>query len=406
MTCPASSATWRLRSDSDGRPRLRLALLLAALGLAQCHDDDCTDGCFAFVTAPAAVAVVDAFPQLSFGAPLFFGQAPGDPQRAFVATQDGAVYVFDHDPAAAGAALYLDLRSRVTDAGGELGLLGLAFDPGFAGNGLLYANYNPDFDASGSNSRRTTVARYQAAAGAASVDPATETVLLEFGQPFDNHNGGWLGFGPDGRLYVASGDGGSGGDPQDNAQDLGSPLGKILRLNADGSVPADNPFVGTGAAEVWAYGLRNPYRASFDRATGELWAGDVGQGQREEIDLIQRGGNYGWRKYEGTLVFNAADPDPGNTLAPLFEYAHAGGRCSIIGGYVYRGSALTDHVGAYFYADFCTGELWALRRGGAQVSNGLVGMVPGNPSSFGEDLDGELYVTSFDGKVYKIVPAQ
>jgi glucose/arabinose dehydrogenase len=250
------------------------------------------------------------------------------------------------------------------------------------------------------------VARYQAASAAATrVDAATEDPLLEFGQPFDNHNGGWIGFGPDGKLYVASGDGGSGGDPQGNAQDLDTLLGKFLRINADGSVPADNPFVGVaGRDEIWAYGLRNPYRAGFDRDTGELYAGDVGQGQREEIDLIERGGNYGWRKFEGTLVHNGTDPDPGNALAPLFEYAHAGGRCSVIGGYAYRGAALSGFEGAYFYADFCTGELWALRRDGASVSSELLGVVPGNPSSFGEDLAGELYVTSFDGNVYKLVP--
>ncbi|MGH8481955.1 MAG: PQQ-dependent sugar dehydrogenase [Nevskiaceae bacterium] len=384
-----------MRSMRDPR-NLRGALLAATLGLAQCHDGG--------GGPQPTVALVDAFPQLTFAAPVFFAQAPGDPQRAFVVTQAGAVHVFDHASAAASSSLFLDLRALVTDAGGELGLLGLAFDPDFADNGYLYVNYNPNFDDSGSNPRRTTISRFQVQSDPDSVDPATETVLLEFEQPFGNHNGGWLGFGPDGRLYIASGDGGSAGDPQGNAQDLDSLLGKILRLAADGSIPADNPFVGAGAAEVWAYGLRNPYRASFDRATGELLAGDVGQGQREEIDLVVAGGNYGWRKFEGTLVHNAGDPDPGNALLPLFEYAHTGGRCSIIGGYAYRGTALPAFIGAYFYADFCTGELWALRRDGAAATSTLVGEVAGNPSSFGEDLAGELYVTSFDGKVYKLVP--
>jgi glucose/arabinose dehydrogenase len=382
---------------------VKACLLGATLGLAQCiHDDD--GG-----SSRPTVAVVDAFPQLGFigGAPLFFLQAPGDADRAFVVDLDGAVRVFDLDAGVASSTIYLDLRSRVTDEGGELGLLGFAFDPDFANNGFMYANYNPVFDASDNDPpRRTRVTRYTAAsATAATVDPATETVLLEFAQPFDNHNGGWIGFGPDDKLYVASGDGGSGGDPQNNAQNLDNLLGKFLRINADGSIPADNPFVGVaGRDEIWAYGLRNPYRAGFDRTTGELYAGDVGQGAREEIDLIVAGGNYGWRKFEGTLVHNATDATPVNALPPLFQYDHAGGRCSIIGGYVYRGAAITGHAGDYFYADFCTGDLWALRRNGAQVTSTRVGEIPGNPSSFGEDHDGELYVTSFDGNVYKLVP--
>jgi glucose/arabinose dehydrogenase len=384
-----------MRRDSSA---VKACLLGVTLGLAQCIGDD--DG----GERPPAVAIVEAFPQLGFagGAPLYFLQAPGDAGRAFVVDQDGAVRAFANDAAASSATIYLDLRSRVTDEGGELGLLGFAFDPDFASNGFLYANYNPV----GTSPRRTLVTRYTAAsAAAATVDPATETVLLEFTQPFSNHNGGWIGFGPDGKLYVASGDGGSGGDPQNNAQNLDNLLGKFLRLNADGTVPADNPFVGVaGRDEIWAYGLRNPYRAGFDRLTGELYAGDVGQNAREEIDLIVAGGNYGWRKFEGTQVHNAADPTPANALAPLFQYDHSGGRCSIIGGYVYRGTAIPGHVGDYFYADFCTGDLWALRRNGAQATSIRLGEIPGNPSSFGEDHDGELYVTSFDGKVYKLVP--
>jgi glucose/arabinose dehydrogenase len=225
-------------------------------------------------------------------------------------------------------------------------------------------------------------------------------------RPFANHNGGWLDVGPDGRLYIATGDGGSAGDPANNAQNLGNLLGKILRLNRDGSIPPDNPFVGqlNARGEIWAYGLRNPYRCSFDRVTGELWAGDVGQNQWEEIDLIVAGGNYGWRKYEGNHEFNAADPAPANARFPVFEYEHAGGRCSITGGYAYRGRELAGFEGQYFYADYCSGELWALRRAGdGSASSRALGSVPGNPTSFGEDAHGELYLTSFDGQVYRLV---
>jgi glucose/arabinose dehydrogenase len=375
---------------------LRTCLLACTLGLAHCGGDDGAGG------GLPEVRVVDAYPQLTFSQPVFFTQAPGDASRAFVVTLGGTVRVFDHDAAAASSSAYLGLAARVTDAGGELGLLGFAFDPAFATNGFIYANYNPNFDDTGGNPRRTTIARYTAASAAAvSVDPATEAILLEFEQPFDNHNGGWLGFGPDGKLYIASGDGGSGNDPQNNAQNLGNLLGKFLRINADGSIPPDNPFIATGADEIWAYGLRNPYRASFDRTSGELYAGDVGQGEREEVDLIVAGGNYGWRKYEGTRLNFPGDPEPANPIAPIHEYGHGDGSCSIIGGYVYRGAALPGHVGAYFYTDLCTGALYALRPGAGATR---VGEVPGTPTSFGEDLDGELYVTSFDGHVYKIVP--
>ena len=376
---------------------LRLGMLMACLPLVQCHDDDAGDGA-------TAIAIVEAFPNLSFANPLFFTQAPGDPGRAFVVTQGGVVYAFAFAETANTATTFLDIDSLVSDAGGELGLLGLAFDPDFADNGYLYVNYNPNFDTGGSNPRRTTISRFQVTDDPDSVDPATETELLEFEQPYANHNGGWLGFGPDGKLYIASGDGGSTGDPQNNAQSLDTLLGKVLRINADGSAPADNPFAGvTGDDRIWAYGLRNPFRLSFDRATGELWAGDVGQGEREEIDVIERGGNYGWRKYEGTRVYNASDPAPAAAIFPIHEYDHGGDRCSITGGYVYRGNALAGHAGSYFYADFCTGEVWALRGSGAVLVNTFIGTVPGNPSSFGEDLAGELYLTSFDGHVYKLV---
>ena len=373
----------------------------AALGLAHCGGGDDTPP----APPPVAIAVVEAFPALAFAQPLAYAQAPGDATRSFVATQEGAIHVFAHAGSAATSSLYLDIRNRVTDAGGELGLLGFAFDPGYGDNGYVYVNYNPDFDNTGLNPRRTVIARFQAGGNPPTADPATETPLLTFEQPFDNHNGGWLGFGPDGKLYVASGDGGSGGDPDNRAQSLDSLLGKILRINADGSIPADNPFVGVaGHDAIWAYGLRNPFRASFDRGSGELIAGDVGQSQREEVDVIVRGGNYGWRKFEGSLVFNATDPDPGNARTPLHEYDHANNRCTVIGGYVYRGAALAGHAGAYFFADFCSGELWRLTRSGATVTVAPAAMIPGNPTSFGEDLAGELYVTTYDGKVYKLVP--
>jgi glucose/arabinose dehydrogenase len=389
------------------RRHLRIAALVAAPLLLNCGgggdgapNDPCKGPC-----TPGGIAIVDAFPNLSFDQPLFFAQAPGDTTRAFVATQQGIVYVFANRADVAAAGVFLDIDARVTDAGGELGFLGFAFDPAYSSNGRFYVNYNPNFDDSGTHPRRTQVSRFQATSDPAIADAGSETPLLTFEQPFDNHNGGWLDFGPDGKLYIATGDGGSAGDPDNNAQNVDVPLGKILRINADGSAPADNPFVGIGGRDdIWALGLRNPYRASFDRATGELIAADVGQSQREEVDVIVRGGNYGWRKFEGTLTYNAADPTPADAIAPLYEYDHSVNRCTIIGGYVYRGAAMPAYAGRYFFADFCTGELWTLSRSGGAVTVDPVGQVPGNPTSFGEDAGGELYVTSFDGHVYKLVP--
>jgi glucose/arabinose dehydrogenase len=184
-------------------------------------------------------------------------------------------------------------------------------------------------------------------------------------------------------------------------------LGKMLRINSDGSIPTDNPFYGQSGkrGEIWAYGLRNPFRDSFDPATGKLWVADVGQDQWEEIDTLDKGGNYGWRKFEGDSVYDTSDPDPGNTIFPLYEYGHDAGRCAIVGGYVYRGGALSGLTGSYLFADYCTGELWSLPgTTDGTASATLLGTVPGNPTSFGEDAAGEIYVTSYNGHIYKLVP--
>lgn len=344
-----------------------------------------------------------AFPALGFSAPLWFGQAPGDSQHAYVAEQGGLVWVFDLNARVASKTVFLDLTDR-TRANGEQGLLGVAFPPDFASNRTVYAYYsknkNPDVSAG-----NATLARFTVSADGLSADRASGRVMLSEPDPFNNHNGGSLLFGPDGMLYLALGDGGSGGDPQNNAQNLGSVLGKILRLRPDGSIPADNPFAGTSGArgEVWAYGLRNPYRVSFDRGTGQLWAGDVGQNSFEEIDVITKGGNYGWRLREGAHPFNNSDPRPGVPLIePIFEYSHDFG-CSITGGVVYRGSALPQLAGQYLYGDFCSGTIWALQheQGQRALGNVVIGSVS-SPASFGEDAAGEVYITSYDGNIYRL----
>ncbi len=356
--------------------------------------------CVAPQVAAADFAFEQAFSQLAFENPLFLTAAPGATQRLYVATQGGRIFVFPKIPEPRTAGVFLDIRSRVTQRGGEEGMLGLAFHPDFAGNRSLYVYYTP-----ADRPRRTVISRFRATS-ADVADPASEQVLLTIAQPYSNHNGGMLAFGPDGYLYVGVGDGGSGGDPHDNGQRLDTLLGKILRLTADGKAPPDNPFAGTRGArpEIWAYGMRNPWRFSFDRATGALWVGDVGQNKWEEIDRVVKGGNYGWRVYEGAAPYARSGVQPASDyLPPVATYGHEAG-CSVTGGYVYRGKAVAQLRGHYVYADFCSGTVWALDAAddGPRVGR-AIGNVP-NPSSFGEDADGELYLTSFTGRLYRLSP--
>jgi glucose/arabinose dehydrogenase len=295
---------------------------------------------------------------------------------------------------------FLDITERVR-YGGEQGLLGLAFHPDYRKNGRFVVNYVRRSDGS------TVIAEFQV-----SPDPdrsqAAEKRLLVVSQPYPNHKGGMVEFGPDGLLYIGLGDGGSGGDPENRGQNTAELLGKMLRIDVDRgtpyAIPKDNPFVsGGGRPEIFASGLRNPWRFSFDRQTGELWAADVGQNAWEEIDIVQRGGNYGWRVMEGTHCFL---PREGCTrdglIPPVAEYGHDRGRCSITGGYVYRGSRLPGLRGSYLYGDFCSGEVFALSKGGQQtlLSSGL------RIASFGQDQDGELYVVGHGGTVHRIVEAR
>lgn len=342
-----------------------------------------------------------AYPGLSFGSPLVVASAPGDGGHLYVANQSGTVEVFERRDDVATKSVFLDIADR-TNADGEQGLLGFAFDPGYASNGYVYAYYTANTTGSGD---QEVVARYSANVAARTVDPSTEFELLRFDHSkFPNHNGGCIGFGPDGMLYIASGDGGSGGDPDNNAQDLGSMLGKIFRIRTDGTIPSDNPFVGSPGArgEIWAYGLRNPFRFSFDPVDGRLWVGDVGQDRYEEVDLVVKGGNYGWRKFEGNHVYKDSDPTPPDARAPVIEYDHGQGN-SITGGVVYRGSRFPALAGKYLYGDFGSGTIWALTEsGGTATSNVELGTV-GNVTSFGVDPDGEVLITAYDGHLHRLV---
>jgi len=334
--------------------------------------------------------------------PLYVTHAGDGSGRLFVIEQVGRIRIVDEN----GMLLpgnFLDIRSKIL-AGGERGLLGLAFHPDYANNGRFFVYYTRTGDGA------TVVSRFAVSAADPFVADPAETILLTVAQPQTNHNGGHLAFGPDGYLYIALGDGGGGGDDEPghgtigNGQSTDTLLGKLLRLDVDAGtpygIPPDNPFVGqAGLDEIYAYGLRNPWRFSFDRATGRLFCADVGQGAREEIDLIENGGNYGWRRMEGTLCFNpSTNCQTGDLILPIAEYAHSGGRCSITGGYVYRGRAYPALTGLYFYGDYCTGEIWTLKEIGLNLwEPRLMLNSPHSISSFGEDEQGELYVCDLSG---------
>ena len=353
------------------------------------------------VTVSSALAAIQLQPVLTgLSSPLYVTSARDGTNRLFIVEQGGRILVLQ--PGATAATVFLDITSKVL-SGGERGLLGLAFHPQYAVNRRFFVNYTRRPDGA------TVIAEYQASAADSNVADPTERQLLVISQPFANHNGGMIEFGPDGFLYIGMGDGGSGNDPGNRAQDINDLLGKMLRIDIDApgvpySSPPSNPFFGAtpGRDEIFATGLRNPFRFSFDRGTGQLYAGDVGQGAREEIDIITLGGNYGWRVFEGTLCTNN-DPglcNPTNFVPPIAEYDHSGGRCSITGGYVYRGSRSTLPMGTYIYGDFCTGEIFQLfpaSNGGAQS---VLLDTTLSISSFGEDEAGEIFVVDLGGTVF------
>jgi uncharacterized repeat protein (TIGR03806 family) len=355
------------------------------------------------INGGATGALTRAFPNLTFSRPVFITHAGDGTDRLFVVEQAGTIRVFANQDSVPQATTFLDITGRVLSSGSEQGLLGLAFDPNYASNGFFYAHYTA------ASPTRSVIARFRVSANPDVADPASETLVLQVNQPFDNHNAGMLAFGPDGFLYVAMGDGGSGSDPQDNGQDLGTLLGALLRIDVSAlpyTVPGSNPFVGTGGAqpEIWAYGLRNPWRFSFDRTTGELLLGDVGQGQREEVNVVRAGDNLGWRVREGTIDhINPGGLPASNFVGPLIDYGRSSG-ASVIGGHVYRGTAIAGFQGTYVYGDYVSGNVWALTRdaGGAVTSNQVIGSLA-NVSSFGEDRDGELYaVAHTTGQVWRL----
>jgi len=349
--------------------------------------------------------------------PLYLCSPPNDSDRIFILEQwTGQILIYKND------SLYtrpfLDIGDQII-TGSERGLLGLVFHPNYSQNGYFYINYTRSGDGT------TVIARYTVSSDPDSADAGSESVIMTVDQPYANHNAGMLAFGPnDGYLYFGLGDGGDAGDPQDRAQDLDSLLGKMIRIDVDGGtpygIPPTNPFIDSANArdEIWSYGWRNPWRFSFDSETGDMWIGDVGQYDIEEIDFepasSEGGGNYGWRCYEGSSTFNTSNCDlQQNFNFPIYEYFHNEGRCSVTGGYVYRGCAVPDLSGTYFFGDYCSGEIWSFRYDGGSMTDFTDRTAELDPadgsidllSSFGVDALGELYILDYsDGDIYKIVP--
>ena len=377
-------------------------LPICCLLLLACSEDESASGSMNGVEYSLEVA----FPNLSFTRPVDLQNARDGSNRLFVVEQQGRVLVFPNEANTDEAKVFLDIRNRVNDGNNEEGLLGLAFHPQFENNGLFYVNYTAN--------NKTLIARYTTSlADADQGDVSSEAILLEFDQPFSNHNGGQITFGPDGFLYIASGDGGSGGDPDGHGQRTNSLLGAILRIDVDNqdpglnyAIPDDNPFVNENGAraEIFAYGLRNPWRMSFDVQTGTLWSADVGQNSFEEINIIEKGKNYGWNVMEGFACFSPrTDCDQTGLTLPVWDYSHDRGDLSVTGGFVYRGSTLPSLEGTYIYGDFISGRIWSLdARDRDNPDNTELLNADVNISSFGVDESNELFICGFDGFIYRL----
>lgn len=401
--------------------------------------------CALFVLAVAATAqplpkvkLVSTFPALTLANPVWMTEAPDGSGRFFIVEQGGRILIVPKGTDGSRTNVFLDITDRHPNMAYEQGLLSIAFHPAFTNNGLFYIYYCQE------NTNNRDGHPYRSIVSELKVDPAdpnradmkSERILLEIPQPYANHKGGLLLFGPDGYLYLGLGDGGLNGDPHNNAQNTASLLGKFLRLDVNSrasfqrgkdtitlpyGIPPDNPFVneldmgGAGSRhEIYALGMRNPWRYSFDRLTGQLWAGDVGQDLWEEVDLIVKGGNYGWCVREGNHYFKPGPPGA-QYIDPVIDYPHRPdllkeskfpkhdiGAC-VIGGYVYRGAKYPALQGVYLYADYALGSIFGLRYQDGHVTDyGTLLLQPKNISSFAEDRDGELYVLAFDGHVYSI----
>jgi hypothetical protein len=358
----------------------------------------------------------DPFPYLpSFSFPVDLVTSGDGTNRFFVVQQYGVISTFENIPGVDTHKVFLDISDRVSQTGDETGLLGLAFHPNYPDSGYFYVNYTSSI----SGTLRSYIARYTvSAANPDSALRGSEVVLLTVDQPYTNHKGGKLAFGPDGYLYIGFGDGGSSNDPENRAQNLTTLLGKILRIDVNKidaglqySIPPTNPFYKNQLGyreEIFAYGLRNPWKFSFDPVTSKLWVGDVGQDTREEIDIVTSGGNYGWRLMEGFICNPVANPvcqDTAGLLSPIWDYSHNNGEAAILGGYVYRGSAIPSLYGKYIFGDYELKNTWALLYDGIHPASTIsLTQEPGAFSTFGIDTSGEIYICSYNvaGRIFKL----
>ena len=411
-------------------PRCVSAALAFTYTLLPCQAQDDEGGGREIQDGPA-IAYEDAFPgQEPFTQPLLVALHETDPGFAYVVCQPGHIYRVPRDGESADRDVFLDLSAQVLTDNWEEGLLGFQFDPDYANNHYVWTYWSGRIEprkgamAPGSRTcnRQSVIARYTVVeeAGEKAVDVASELRVMEVFQPFGNHNGGTILFGPDGMLYITFGDGGAANDPYCNSESLAMLLGKVLRIDVKGAteeapyvIPQDNPFVGKDGArgEIWCYGVRNLWRMSFDRKTGELWAGEVGQNRIEEVVRIDKGGFYGWNSFEAHEEFKKRrgnTPTPDGHILPVASYSHKEG-LSITGGHVYRGEKIPGLQGFFVYADFITKRAWACREGaGGEPDVVKIESAPFPPSSFAEEPEGELLMTIYNGKtgkVYRLIPA-
>ena len=353
----------------------------------------------------ASIKLEPAFPNLNFTEPVWMEQAPGDKSTWYLIEQAGRILSFPNQKNTSNTTTWLDITSRVDDRPNEAGLLGMAFHPDWPSKKRVYLSYTADV----SGQLTSRISEFQLTSNGNKLDPSSEKVLFSLDQPYGNHDGGQIAFGPDGYLYAGWGDGGSGGDPQGNGQNTDTLLGSMIRIDVDSGspygIPNSNPFASGngGKKEIFAWGLRNPWRWSFDAKTGELWVGDVGQNKWEEISKVERGGNYGWNAKEGTHCYDQNPCDEGPWIDPVVDYSHSQGR-SVTGGYVYRGDDIPTLKGVYLYGDFGTGRIWGIvhdQATGEPKSKELLD-TSHRISSFAQSLDNELFVIDYRGTIHRI----
>jgi len=387
---------------------LLLIIALSGLLLSSCSDKNMTStrhaGASASAGAVPAVKLQRVFNAVSMDVIVYMTQAPDDDRYWYVVEKPGRVLRFENKEDASEATVFIDISDRVDAGPSEAGLLGMTFHPQFRTNGYVYLSYTGN-----DGGLKSYISRFKSLDSNESLDPGTEKRLLEIAQPYSNHNGGQIEFGPDGFLYIGLGDGGAGGDPKGHGQNTQTLLGSMLRVDVDNgnpyAIPASNPFVSNdkGKPEIYAWGLRNPWRWSFDRETGKLWLADVGQDNWEEVNIVAQPGNYGWNGKEGRHCYKSAHCENPAFIDPVIEYDHGAG-CSVTGGYVYRGGQIPALKGIYLYTDFCSGTLWGARESGSGAYESFQLLDSDlNIASFAQANTGEIYLLHIRGEIYKLV---